>query len=153
MSLKIWLASFAALFLAACNPVANFEEGEKKVDLWQEAYDQQANDKLWAMTGSEFRKVTTREQFDDLLKVINGRLGLIQSTERTGFNVNSNLGAPTTTVISMQTVFEQGEGTEVFTFHGKGEDMKLVGWQVNSDRLAFTADDLVDDDAEVEPTE
>ena len=39
----------------------------------------------------------------------------------------------------MQTIFEQGEGTETYTFSGSGEDMRLEGWNVNSNRLMITA--------------
>ena len=151
MSFRFLLAALPALFLAACNPVANFEAGERKIERWQEAYDQEDYDKLWSMTGPEFRKFTTRDQFDDFLKVLHARLGLIQSTERSGFNVNSNLGAPTRTVVSMETVFEQGKGAEIFTFHGQADDLELVGWQVNSDRLMVAVEDLAEDLPEPEP--
>ncbi len=133
-----------AVFLGACNPVANFEEGGKSVERWQELYNAGDRDRLWGMTGKEFREVTSREQLNDLYTVVSARMGKVQSSERSGFNVNST-PAGTRTVIGMNTQFEQGEGTETFTFIGQGEDMKVIGWTVNSPRLTLTPDDVADE--------
>lgn len=141
MVFRPFLIAIASVILAACNPIANYDQGGEEVERWHRLYSENDGDRLWGMTGEKFREVTTREEFDDLLTVVNARLGKVTSTDRGGFNVNSQLGG-TTTVITMNTEFEQGSGQEVFTFLGKGEDMELVGWTVNSQRLTLTAADL-----------
>ena len=139
--MRKFLFIFCALVLAACNPVANYNAGDEKIAEFQEAYSRGDGDALFAMTGPQFREITTREQFDELLAIFDARLGPVESSERAGFNVTTNTGG-TFTVVQMQTEFEQGPGMETYTFLGNGEDMQLVGWNVESQRLLITADDL-----------
>lgn len=139
--MRWFLGAMCALLLSACNPVANLDAGEQSIEAYQAAYSANDADALWNQVGQDFRDVTTREQFDDLLEVLQSRLGAIESSERAGFNVNTTTDG-TFTVVQMSTQFEQGEGVETYTFLGNGEDMELVGWNVNSDRLLLTADDL-----------
>ncbi|WP_271078145.1 hypothetical protein [Aurantiacibacter sp. MUD61] len=139
--MRLLFPALAALLLAACNPVANMNEGEDRIADFQAAYSDGNSDALWAMVGPEFREVTSREEFDDLITVVSARLGPIESSEREGFNVNTNTGGTFTTV-QMATQFEQGDGVEVYMFQGNGDDMRLVGWNVNSQRLMVTPEDI-----------
>ena len=139
------LATLAfTLTLAACNPVAAFNDSEAQVTRFHQALTRGDNEALYAMTGSEFRRTTNRAQFDDLLTVIDARLGAVQSSERTNFNVNTVNGNTITTIV-MNSRFEKGEGQENFVFSGTGEDMRLEGWHVLSPQLALTAADVADE--------
>jgi hypothetical protein len=131
----------AALMLGACNPVAQLNSGEEKVEQFQQVYSVGDYDALYAMTAPLFRETTSREDFQELVDMLQLRLGDVQSSTREGFNVNTNPQGTFTTV-NMQTTFDQGAGMETYVFHGSGEDMRLAGWNVNSDRLVFTVDDL-----------
>ena len=138
---KFMTATIAAMALSACNPLENLEVAEQRVESFEQAYSSENVDRLWRMTGKQFREVTTKEEFADFNLVFNTRLGAIESSERSNFNVNTNNGV-TRTVVVMDTVFEQGEGVQTYTFEGHGDDMQLLGWKVNSPLLAVTADDL-----------
>lgn len=138
---KFIFACLLSVILGACNPVANLDSGEAKIEQWQAAYDGGNPARLYALAGDEFKEVSNEEEFADFLEVLYARLGRTVTTERINFNVNAT-PAGTVTVIVMQTEFEQGMGTETFTFRGGGEEFELVGWQVNSDRLMITAEDL-----------
>ncbi|MCK0128103.1 hypothetical protein [Erythrobacter sp. F6033] len=138
---RILLAFFGAIALAACNPIENLEQSESKIAQYEKAYSAGNTDALWRMSGEKLREITPRGDFDNLVTVFNSRLGKIESSERSNFSVNTNNGV-TQTVIVMDTQFEQGEGTQTYTFFGHGEDMELVGWNVDSPRLAVTVDDL-----------
>ena len=48
----------------------------------------------------------------------------------------------------MKTQFAKGEGTETFTFYGSGDDMRLVGWHVDSPNFMDVPAEAV---TEVEP--
>jgi len=135
------LAPLAAFALAACNPMENLSEAEDQIDRFHTHYDFGEFQDMYQMTSPAFRKASSPEDFKKLADVITARLGSIKSTERVNFNVNTT-PAGTQTIITMQTIFEQGNGSEVFTFAGNGEDMKIQGWTVNSDRLMVTAEDL-----------
>ena len=135
------LASAAIVMLAACNPVANFSAGEERIEQFQDLYSAAEYDAMYAATGPQFREVTSRADFQNLMDVLEARLGVIESTEQSGFNVNSNLNG-TFTVVTMNTTFAQGQGVETYTFSGGEDDFELVGYLVNSDRLLVTVDDL-----------
>lgn len=141
MQFKLWLVGAFAVLLAACNPIANADEAEQQIANWQKLYNEGNADGLYASTGAGFREVASKEQIEDLLTIFSARLGRIESSERSGINVSTKNGL-TETVITMETTFEQAVAAEIFTFHGHGEDMEIVGWQVNSDRLMVTPEDL-----------
>jgi hypothetical protein len=131
----------AALLLAGCNPVANIHDGEAQIERFHRVYSSGNVDALYALTGPKFHQVTSRKQFQDLFDLVNFRLGAIESSNRQGFTVNSTTDGIVTNV-AMHTQFAQGEATEAFFFVGNGDDMKLEGWQVNSDRLMVTPEDI-----------
>ena len=141
MTMRRILAGLAAWALVACNPVENMNAGEDRIADFQDAYSRGDDEAMWAMTGPEWRNASTRAEFDELLRILEARMGSIEGTERVGFNVNTNTEG-TFTVVQMQTQFEKADGTEVYTFLGNGSDMQLVGWNVNSDALLVTADEV-----------
>jgi len=130
-----------ALGLAACNPMENLEEATDQIDRFQTHFSFGEIDEMYKMVGREFRDTTSRDDFDEMVALISNRLGTVESTQRQSFNVNTTpMG--TATVIVMQTDFEQGQGVETYTFRGNGQDMALIGWHVNSERLLITAQEL-----------
>lgn len=138
---RILLAVFGAFALVACNPMENLDQSEARIAQYEKAYSAGDGEALWRLSGPTLREATPREDFESLVTVFNSRLGKIESSKRASFSVNSNNGV-TETVIVMDTQFEQGEGTQTYTFFGNGEDMELAGWYVDSARLAVTIDDL-----------
>lgn len=138
---KLTLAVMSALSLSACNPAANLEEASNQIDRYQHHFSSEEVDDMYDMTSAEFRRAASREDFDEFAKVITERLGPIETSERIAFNLNTT-PAGTATVVTMQTQFEKGEGTEVYTFIGSGAEMRVQGWTVNSDRLMLNAEDL-----------
>lgn len=138
---RIAVIIIASLGLCACNPVANLEEARDKVDIYQTHYSNSELDDMYAMTSVEFRRTSPRADFENFVGLIENRLGAIETTKQQGFNINTT-PAGTVTVVTMLTQFEQGEGTETYTFIGSGAGMKVHGWQVNSNRLLFTPEDM-----------
>ena len=139
------------LVLAACNPMAQIKDGDSQVEKFHSAYARGDRDALYAMTGRTFRTTTSRSQFDDLIDVVSVRLGAITSSERIGFNVNSNADG-TFTSITMTTHFAKGDGQENFVFSGSGDAMRLEGWHVQAPQLELTADDIADERAKGVPS-
>ena len=138
-----------AMMAAACNPVANANDAERRITEFHGAYNDGDPMRLYGLTGQAFKDVTTMEEMRDLYTVVDARLGKVESSERVNLNVANRNGVNSTVVI-METQFEQGSGTETFTFNGGGDDFELVGWSVNSPRMAVTVDDLRPRDIEPE---
>lgn len=131
MHLKTLTAALAALLLAACNPMAQLNEAEAQVESFHDTYNEGDARALYGLTGEPFREVTSAQDMVDLVALVDERMGKVVSSEREGININSDNGTTTTTV-TMKTEFEKGEATETFIFMGSGEDMGLVGWNVDS---------------------
>ena len=147
----IWAVIIAAtLALAACNPVANLNAADSQIAKIHAAYSRGNAGAIYAMTGPQFRATFSRAQMDQLVDVLNVRLGAIRSSERTSFNVNTNPAGTFTTII-MSTKFAKGDGQENFVFSGDGNEMKLEGWHVTSPRLMLTADDIADERGDAAP--
>ncbi len=140
------LALFAPLFLAACNPMAQLDGAESKIAQFHKVYNDGDARVLYGMTGEQFRAATTPQQMDELIALVAGRMGKVESSERAGFNINSDNGV-NMTVVTMTTQFEKGEAEEVFTFQGSGEEMQMVGWNVESDNFLNEAEGAAEDSA------
>ena len=123
------------------------EVADQKVDRFQATYNVGDARGLYGQTAPEFREVTTPQQMDELVAYVSETMGAIESSERSGININSNNGVTTTTV-TMKTDFTKGDGEETYTFYGTGEDMRLVGWNVDSDNFAVEVEE--NDSAEIE---
>ncbi len=137
MPIRTVAAAFIALLLAACNPMAQLDGAEQEIAQFHETYNAGDSRRLYGQTAEEFREVTTPEQMDELITLVTEKMGAVQSTERSGFNVNAGTDETTTTV-TMSTTFAKGEGTETFTFYGSGDEMRIVGWNVDSPNFAET---------------
>lgn len=144
---KLFAASFFALLLSACNPMAQLDSSEEQIATFHATYNDGDARALYGATAAEFRDVTTLEQMEQLVDLVTDRMGLVQSTERQSFNINSENGT-TVTVVTMTTVFDYGEAVETFTFQGSGDEMKLVGWNVDSPNFMEIPEEAV---TEVEP--
>lgn len=131
MPIKIFVTALFALFLAACNPMEQLDVGEDSIAKFHETYNAGDARALYGLTGEEFRAATTPQQMEGLVATVSDRMGTVESTERSGFNINTNNGQ-TVSTITMTTQFEKGEGTETYTFLGSGDEMRLVGWHVDS---------------------
>ncbi|MBN1256037.1 MAG: hypothetical protein JXA50_12240 [Deltaproteobacteria bacterium] len=65
------------------------------------------------------------------MNAVQRKLGKVTSTSNAGWRVNT-FNFTTTVLMTQKTVFEQGEGTESFTFEMDGEKAVLVGWNIQS---------------------
>ena len=120
--------------LAACNPAAQTDEAAKKIEAFHASYNAGDVDAMYASGNDAFRKSATRDQLAELVGIVTEKLGKVVSAEQTGFNTAFDNGV-NTTIIDMKVKFENGEGTEKFTFEGEGESMRLLNWNLQSEQL------------------
>jgi len=146
MHIKTIFAALFALLLSACNPMAQLDGATDEIEQFHATYNEGNSRALYGQTGQEFREVTTAQDMDALVAHVTERMGKMESTSRQGFNINTNNGL-TTTVVTMNTVFENGEAVETFTFRGSGEDLRLVGWNVDSSNFQGDAEPEVQPEA------
>ncbi len=130
------------LVLTACNPVKNLENTESAISKWQELYNAQEAEALYALSGEALRETTALKDIEDQLTIMTARLGKATSSERLDWRV-MNVNGVNQTVVTMQTVFELGEGVETFVLQENEEgEMKIVTWTVQSENLQLTPADV-----------
>src|SRR2546425_2935863 len=117
------------LFAAALVGCGGFTKGkpaaEKAIAQFHESYNQGKLDDIWEGADSKFRTAATKQKYDEFMGAVHRKLGKVTSTSNTGWNVKS-FNLKTTVFITQQTVFENGQGTETFTFAMDGTNAVLV---------------------------
>ena len=76
-----FLAALLAFGLAACNPVENLDEAADQIDRFQNLFSNRSTDEMHLMGSAEFRETTSREDLEDLVSLVAGRLGSIEQSE------------------------------------------------------------------------
>jgi len=89
---------------------------------------------IYAGSHSKLKSATKEKDFLDFLGAMQRKLGNVKRTSNSGFNVRS-MNFVTTVVLTQSTTFEEGSGTETFTFEMAGDKAVLVGYHINSKEL------------------
>jgi len=97
-------------------------------------YNDGKHAEIYSAAHSRFRSGTTEKQFLELMGAVQRKLGKVTQTANAGVNVRT-FNLTTTVVLNQNTTFEQGTGTEVFTFQMSGDKAILVGYNINSKDL------------------
>ncbi|MDE1468385.1 hypothetical protein [Aurantiacibacter sp. D1-12] len=135
----------AVLGLSACNPVEVMGDSDTAIEQFHDHWNAGNLDAMWHATHPEFRTGLTQQQFDKVMGDFGGVLGEVESTERESFNINTQNGVTTTTIM-MRTQFANGEGVEQFFLRGHGEEQKIFYYYVESDLLnGYTAPEGADE--------
>jgi hypothetical protein len=104
---------------------------EKSIAQFHALYDQGKFDDIWKDADPQFRAASTRQKYDEFMGAVQRKLGKVKSTSNTGWNVRS-FNFKTTVIMAQPTVFENGQGTESFTFVVDGTNAVLVGYNIQS---------------------
>ena len=89
---------------------------------------------IYAAGDSKLKGATTQKEFLEFLGAVQRKLGKVTQSSEAGFNVRT-FNMTTSVTLSQNTTFEQGAGTEVFTFQMDGDKAILVGYKINSKDL------------------
>lgn len=134
--LRSWIALPVALLIAGCGVQEALEKGEKEVALFHKRLNGERYPDIYRATAPDFRKVTSREDFDRLLQAIRAKLGKVQSTKQVGWEANTVNGLSTVT-LGMETKFERGEARESFTFTNESEQLEMLGYNIEAPALIY----------------
>ena len=130
------LAVSFALLLASCGMKEAMDKADTEIAEFHGHFDREEYDAIWKTTSGEFRKATSKQDFERLLVAIHTKLGTVKESSQQGWQANTNNGV-STVVIGMKSTFERGEGAETFTYIRDGEDLKLLGYNINSAALIY----------------
>lgn len=149
MPIKLLVASAFALVLAACNPMAQVDAADTAIDRFHATYNESDAEALYQLTAAEFRKETSPADMVALVSRVKSHMGPVEGTARQDLKIEERDGI-NMTLVTMTTDFALGQGTETFTFYGSDNELRLVGWNVDSPNFLDLPEEAV---TTVEPAE
>lgn len=122
----------AALSLTSCKDMTRgVRLADAAVDDFHKRFNEQKFKEIYADAHADLKSATTEADFVKLLEAVHRKLGKHTGATGSGWRINS-LNMKSTVVFSENSVFEQGKGTEVFTFVISGESCVLQGYDIES---------------------
>ena len=135
-----WISIIAFLFLAGLVlwrlgvGFSFLDEDEKQalemVELFHERMNAGHFDEVYDDAHPAFRHEISRQEWLRHMKETREDLGLYRA--KRSFNVNAIVGPPVQVSVSYESTFEQGYGTEEFSFARKGDKLQLLKYFIIS---------------------
>lgn len=104
---------------------------EDAIARFHASYNENKLDEIWQNASPKFRDALSKKKYDEFIGAVRRKLGKVKSSSSAGWNVRS-INGNTTAVMTQKTIFENGKGTEKFTFAVDGDDAVLVGYNIQS---------------------
>jgi pyruvate/2-oxoglutarate dehydrogenase complex dihydrolipoamide dehydrogenase (E3) component len=124
-----------ALFTTGCEGMLKGKQAaEQGVADFHKLYNEGKVAEIYAAGDARFKGATTEQEFLQFEAAVQRKLGKVKQTSTTRFNIRTVNGTATV-VLTQTTTFEQGSGTEVFTFQMDGDKAVLVGYNISSKEL------------------
>jgi len=137
----VFLLIVSAVAFPSCSMVKGQSAAEKAVARVHAQYDAGQFHEIYVQAAEELRKAATESEFTNLMTAIQQKLGKVRSTRKSGFKVNTNL-SDTYVTITYETEFEQGNGTEQFTWRISGDHAALLHYDIGSSALLRSLPDV-----------
>jgi hypothetical protein len=122
-------------FLSSCGSSENLQIAANAVEQFHSQLNAEQYQQLYAGADEGFQRATKQEDLVALLQAIHAKLGRVQSSQRTNFQVGVSTGQGTTVSLVYNSTFERGPGTEQFLFHMRNGQAALLGYHINSNAL------------------
>jgi hypothetical protein len=128
---RLLLLAACALALVGCGIAESIGAAEKAVVVFHEQYNAGSFGEMYDAGGDDLRATATRNDFMTTMASLRTKLGSMRESKRTAFN--ARVGSDGTFVeLEHVTEFENGTGTEEFTWEISGSRARLLGYSVDS---------------------
>jgi hypothetical protein len=107
-------------------------KAEAAVEVFHQELNSADFDAIWNGADEGFRSSGTREKFNNYLQAVRSKLGKVVSTTNSGWFVRT-FNFKTGVNLRQRTTFEHGTGTEDFNYIVQGDEVKLLGYNVQMD--------------------
>lgn len=94
-------------------------------------FNEQKFKELYSAGHADLKAAATEADFLRLLEAVHRKLGRQVRSSEGGWRVNTS-NMKTSAVVTQDTEFEQGKGTETFTYVVSGDSCTLLGYHINS---------------------
>lgn len=129
--MRIWqgpAAAFGAVLLSSCSGLPSVE---KEIATFHKLLDAENYGEIWRDSTPEMQEASGAAELTKFLGAVHRKLGKVVRSRQVGWNTNVNTSGSFAQV-QMETTFERGTGTETFVYRKVGEEMKLQGYNINS---------------------
>ena len=128
------LLAACALALAGCGLMEGVDTAEQAAATFHEQYNAGAFDETYDASADDLRATEARSEFITTLAGVRTKLGSMRATRRTGFNARVD-SSGTFVELEYETEFENGTGTEEFTWEISNGRARLLSYNVSSRAL------------------
>jgi hypothetical protein len=132
--MRLLLFVACVLALAGCGLSEGIDTAEKAVVTFHEKFNAGQFGEIYDASSDDLRATAARSEFMTTMAAIRKKLGAIRATERTGFDARVD-SQGTFVALEYETDFENGAGTEDFTWKIADGRAKLRGYNVTSNAL------------------
>jgi hypothetical protein len=128
------LLVFVAACAAACSPTLDRQPAQDAVRAFHAQLDAHQYEAIVAAAGGEIGHVRSQAEFLQLLESVHDRLGNTKSSKETSWTAKFGNDDAVLT-LDYATAYANGDATEHFSYRMKGNDVRLVGYRIESKAL------------------
>lgn len=133
-TLVVLLAALLAVGLGCSAISAGTEASEKAVGRFHQQFNDGKFDEIYNDGSKEFKSAVQKSNWTSMLSHVSSRLGKMKSKNQSAWNVKTaDIGV--VVELNYDTEFENGSGKEKFTFVIVNDEAKLLGYEVESEKL------------------
>jgi hypothetical protein len=132
--MRLLLILVTCALASGCGLLEGVGTAEKAVITFHEQFNAGGFEVIYDAGADDLRAAEARSEFIATLTALRAKLGQVRDSQRTGFN--SRVGSDGTFVeLEYETNFDNGEGTEEFTWAISDGQARLLGYNVTSRAL------------------
>ena len=121
--------------LSSCGSNKTVEMATKAVEQFHSQLNAEQYQTIYAASDEGLQRTTNDPDFEALLQAVHKKLGKVQTSQRSNFQIGMSTGQGTVVTLIYNTTFDQGSGTEQFLWHMRDNHPVLLGYHINSNAL------------------
>lgn len=128
---RFLLVLAAPVLLVGCSAPQDMKVAEGEIVPFHERLDGGRFEEIYDASAPELKQAASKEAFIAFLAAVHRKLGVVKRVAPKGSRVTIGTSG-TFVLLQYETVFDEGTGTEVFTFKVDDTRALLAGYQINS---------------------
>lgn len=129
------LTLLSVVLCTGCGGMAKSKQAaEQEIVKFHAFYDQEKFAEIYFDSHAKFKETRKEKQFLKTMSAVYRRLGTVSKTTSTRVDIRTS-NRTTIVVLTQETTFERGGGTEVFAFQIDGSRANLIDYSIHPDVL------------------
>jgi hypothetical protein len=131
MRIMLVLALLALCVLQGCGLAADISAAENAISKFHTQLDAAQYNDIYDQSSPSLKEASTKADFIKLLTAVHHKLGVMKSTQKGGWFINTTL-AGTFVTLTYHTEYAEGGADEQFVYQLKDKTASLAGYHINS---------------------